>query len=101
LIGLPGETVKMSKSKIFIKKQNETDFWELEEPYIKDHGTPTESVTILGSDEYFVLGDNRYHSYDSEEWGPIKKDDILGSPSLRIFPFNQFGLNPSSYSFDK
>jgi type IV secretory pathway protease TraF len=48
-----------------------------------------------------MLGDNRASSYDSEEWGPIKKSDILGSPSLRIIPFNLFGVNPAEYNFKK
>lgn len=33
---------------------------------------------VLGSDEYFVAGDNRDHSIDSRTYGPIKKSQILG-----------------------
>ena len=99
VIGLPGETVKLENHKVFIKKVGAKDFVELNEPYIKNHGTTRFVNTLLKSDEYFMLGDNRGNSYDSEEWGPIRKSDIMGSPILRIIPFGKFGVNPADYSF--
>ena len=30
----------------------------------------------IGEDELFVLGDNEKHSYDSRDYGPIKKESI-------------------------
>ena len=54
---------------------------------------------ILRDEEYYMLGDNRGNSYDSEEWGPIKKSDIMGSPILRVLPFSKFGTNPADYKF--
>lgn len=99
VIALPGETIKLENHKIFIKKEKEETFKELDEPYIKNSGTTKNIETILKSDEYFMLGDNRANSNDSEEWGPIKKSDILGSPLLRILPFNLFGFNPAEYIF--
>lgn len=36
------------------------------------------SPITLKADEYFVCGDNRGHSYDSTDIGPIKKDWIEG-----------------------
>ena len=36
------------------------------------------STYHLGADEYFVEGDNRQHSTDSREYGPIARKDILG-----------------------
>ncbi len=38
----------------------------------------------LGSDEYFVLGDNRRVSVDSREFGPVTLGQILGRVLLRI-----------------
>ncbi len=99
VIGLPGETIKLYNNKIFLKKEGGDEFVELYEPYLKNNIIRTESKTILGNNEYFMLGDNRASSYDSEEWGPIKKSDIIGSPVLRMLPFNHFGTNPADHSF--
>lgn len=67
VIALPGETVKLSDHKVFLKKIGETEFTQLDEPYIKNSGTTKEVETLMASDEYFMLGDNRGNSYDSEE----------------------------------
>ncbi|MDF2952581.1 MAG: hypothetical protein K0S18_2164 [Anaerocolumna sp.] len=91
IIGLPGETVQIIGSEIYINGE------VLEEDYGKDpitySGIAEEPIT-LGNEEYFVLGDNREISFDSryEEIGIISKDNIGGRAILRIWPFNKFGL---------
>ena len=90
VIGLPGETVQIIGSDIYINGEI------LEENFGKDPidlaGTVEEPQT-LGDDEFFVLGDNRKVSQDSryEEVGFVKKKNIEGRAILRIFPFSKFG----------
>lgn len=52
---------------------------------------------VLGDDEYFVVGDNRYDSHDSRDWndsdpsrdvGPITKDMIVGHVRCVIWPLS-------------
>ncbi len=72
LIALPGETIEIRKGVIFI------DGTQLDEPYASapDANSYDYPSTKLGSDEYFVLGDNRNASSDSHVYGPISGKDI-------------------------
>lgn len=90
IIGLPGETVQIIGSQIYINGE------VLEEDYGKDpidYAGIVEEPQTLGEDEFFVLGDNREVSQDSryEEVGFVKRKNIEGRAILRIFPFSKFG----------
>ena len=56
--GLPGETIKCEDGVIYINDH------KIEDPYATNLTSDFEAVT-LGSDEYFLLGDNRSISLDS------------------------------------
>lgn len=48
---------------------------------------------LLGEDEYFVVGDNRYHSHDSRDWdnvGPIAGELLVGRVRQVVWPLNHF-----------
>lgn len=98
IIGLPGERLKIENGRVVVDGQL------LAEPYL-----PEDSVTISGSyfgegeeiilpeKTYFVFGDNRSHSSDSREWGPVPVENIVGRAWLRYWPLSQLGLikNPA------
>jgi signal peptidase I len=82
VVGLPGERIKIVDGKIFIN----------DKPYADPYGTyssggegsanPSRSrqfgpVTVPPR-HYFVLGDNRDHSYDSRFWGFVPSKSIKG-----------------------
>jgi signal peptidase I len=98
IIGLPGESISFTPNgQVEIYNQQHPNGWVLNEPYLPQ-GTETYGSLQkiqLGSDEYYVLGDNRTASSDSRVWGILPKNDIVGKVWLRIFPFGNFGFVPS------
>lgn len=93
IIGLPGEKVIIRNGAVTIIETNGTETTTpLHEDYIPiQTKTSGEVVETLGPDEYFVMGDNRGNSFDSRNWGPLHRKDIIGIVRLRIYPFSEFG----------
>lgn len=99
IIGLPSERIKVADGQVYINGK------PLKEPYLQSGITTNggafledgQEVTV-GSDEYFVMGDNRPRSSDSREWGFVKKNEILGRVVLRYWPPDKFGLMPGYFS---
>ena len=77
IIGLPSEEINIRDGKVFINKQI------LNEGYSIDETLPNSS-TIINQDQYFVLGDNRYESSDSRDWGSIAKSSIQGKILYKV-----------------
>lgn len=97
IIGLPGERIKIENGDIFINDQ------KLNEEYIPENTIISGGLflskgkeTKIPEKSYFVLGDNRLHSSDSREWGPIQTSDIVGKAFLRYWPSNHFGILPKA-----
>lgn len=92
IIGLPGEKVNISGSKINITQTDGTVI-QLDEDYLNGEFSTYGSWNISDTD-YFVLGDNRQNSSDSRTWGMLNEDLIVGRTFLRLFPVNKIDLSP-------
>lgn len=89
VIGLPGETVRIKNSVIYINGE------AIDDPYATQKTFPAgsaEDLIVLGEDEYFVMGDNRNNSLDSRySLGPVKRSQFVGRAWVRIWPFENRG----------
>jgi len=91
IIGLPGESIEYKDNELYINGEvikdvspSRTNDFSLKEIY---------NIDKLPDDCYFVMGDNRKYSRDSRDYtvGIIKKEDIVGTTTLRIFPLDKIG----------
>lgn len=84
VIGLPNDKIKVENGKLYINNK------EVKENYINSYTASYDFDEItLKDNEYFVMGDNRYNSYDSRNFGTIMKNNIIGRVEFRIFPFDK------------
>lgn len=107
IIGLPGETVEIRDSVVYI------DGVALEENYLKeDWYVKNDGYTFhIPEDSYLCLGDNRNGSKDARAWASeavleglvktvsegekfryVSKDQIVGKAGLRYYPLDSFGI---------
>lgn len=84
VIGLPGETVIIWAGKVYINGA------PLQEPYI--NGIVEEyGMWRIPKGAVFVMGDNRPHSNDSRDFGPVPLELIEGRVVFRYFPPGRIG----------
>jgi signal peptidase I len=96
IIGLPGDRVMVKDGKVYLNGEllNQTflanDVITMEGQYAQ------EGVELMvPSDEYLCFGDNRQHSRDGREFGPIKKELIVGKAFFKYWPVSSIGLVPT------
>lgn len=95
VVGLPGESVYIGADRVEIGSPDGTRM-TVPEPYVVNHGNGGSQSVTLGTDEYFVLGDNRPASSDSRSWGILPRENIIGRALLRLLPFSRADLFPGS-----
>ena len=88
VVGLPGETVAVVDGTLIVDGEH------IREPYLA--GLPAtlgleNREWILGIREVFIMGDNRSHSTDSRELGPVDLSLIVGKVFFRYWPLPEFG----------
>ena len=95
IVAEPGENIEVVGGNTYVDKK------VIEENYVKYKSPKTAPDTLLKDGEYFVMGDNRYVSFDSRYWGPIVKDEIQGRVLIRLYPFNNIQLFPGAKEYSE
>lgn len=103
MIGLPGERVVIANGQVTVYNDQHPGGEQLDERYLaKSRETfvqsdPGRKIDVtLGPNEYFVLGDNREHSYDSRSLGAIQQSQLVGRARFIILPVSAAGELKSS-----
>lgn len=88
VIGVPGDSVSVRDSKVYINGVLLDESEYLAETVRTPNGQfLSEGKTItVPEGNYIVMGDNRPHSSDSREWGLLPKSEIIGRSFFVYWP---------------
>ncbi len=92
VMGLPGDTIMVDDEYVYINGKR------MQEDYISPPTTLREgdflieeSPITVPKGHVFVMGDNRPHSADSREFGPVEINEVVGNVFYRYFPTDKTG----------
>ena len=80
IAGLPGDRIQIRDGILYRNGEAVSD----DLPRMEDAGIAGDTV-LLSPGQYFLLGDNRNHSRDSREFGPVPADFITNRILFHIF----------------
>ena len=84
IVALPGDSLEIEDGILKINGQL------ISEPYVLGNARDRDESTIPEG-HYFVLGDNRPRSNDSNSFGPVHESQIVGKAWLTYWPPRDFG----------
>lgn len=93
VIATPGQTVMIKEGHVYINGTM------LDEYYLSDTVITYAGQFLLEGESYLVqpgevmaFGDNREHSSDSRDWGPVPEQNIVGRVFFRYWPTDSIGV---------
>jgi len=96
VMGIPGDRVKVESGKVYLNRQLLKQGFLANEVLTEPGSFCQEGVEkTIPAGYYLCLGDNRPHSRDGREFGPIKRDLIVGRAFFRYWPLKAVGLIPT------
>lgn len=102
IIGLPGESIKISEGKVIINEKmlNESRYLGTDINVGPGSYLSENQDLLIPEGLYFVMGDNRAHSSDSRDFGPVSPSEFVGKVFFRYWPVTDFGkIDNPRYEF--
>ncbi|NIM96264.1 MAG: signal peptidase I [Anaerolineales bacterium] len=87
IVGLPGDTIQIDGGLVYVNGEL------LDEPYISASPRYQGEWTVEQG-HVFVLGDNRNNSSDSQNWGSLHIEEIIGKAVAIYWPLDDLGIIP-------
>ncbi len=92
--GCPVDQISCQQGKVDVLTKGTQQLEVLKEDYLPSNAPTTncKHLTTMGSEEYFVLGDNRNNANDSHTGWTVPRQDIIGKAWLSVWPPGKWGL---------
>ncbi|MEO6908709.1 MAG: signal peptidase I [Abditibacteriaceae bacterium] len=86
IIAVPGDMIQIYNGVVILNGK------VLSEPFIAGKSVRENyGPWKMGPRQYFMMGDNRNHSEDSRDHGPVTDKDIHGRAIFQLWPLSSFG----------
>ena len=96
VIGVPGDVVMVKDGQVWLNGELLDQSW-LPEDFVTEPGEFNQEGVemVVPTGEFLCFGDNRSHSRDGREFGPIPKSLIVGRAFFKYWPVSSIGLIPA------
>ncbi len=93
VIAVPGDKIMVSAGKVYVNDKPINEIY-LPDDYNTAAGQFLREglVYTVPGGSVMALGDNRSHSSDSRDWGPVPLQNIVGKAFFRYWPADKVGL---------
>jgi len=98
VIGLPGQTVSLSRGRVEVDGRLLPQSWLPQAVRTETYPGPSfkpyslRNPYVVPKGDVYVMGDNRTLSCDSRYWGPVPESTVVGKVDVRIWPLSRFAL---------